>query len=380
MHGHTLPRRLAGLLVPLVAVVTLLSYSGDGIAYSNQQHLADSQQQNNGDAACLQCHENSDLKVRLPSGEELSLYVDVKAYRASIHYAQGLTCRDCHPNIPGYPHPPLLATDRRDFSIGLYPHCRPCHEDQYRDSLDSIHARELAAGNFHAPICTDCHGYHDVTPVNKPRSRIPKTCAKCHFTIFEQYKKSVHGAALLDESNPDVPTCIDCHGVHHIENPLTAWFRIRSPRMCADCHTDPKRMAKYNISTDVLKTYVADFHGTTVELFAKQSPDQPTNKAVCYDCHGVHDIKRVTDPDATVVKQNLVKTCRKCHPDATANFPSAWVGHYRASPNRYAVVYYINLFYQILIPAVIGFFLLFIAIETFHAAVLSRFCRKQEHE
>ncbi len=49
-------------------------------------------------------------------------------------------------------------------------------------------------------------------------------------------------------------------------------------------------MDKYGISTQVLNTYVADFHGTTVTLFEKQSPDAQTNKPVCYDCHGVHDI------------------------------------------------------------------------------------------
>ena len=80
-------------------------------------------------------------------------------------------------------------------------------------------------------------------------------------------------------------------------------------------------MGKYDISTDVFNTYVADFHGTTVTIFDKQSPDQATNKAVCYDCHGVHDIKSVSDPEATVVKENLLVTCQRCHPDAEANFP-----------------------------------------------------------
>jgi hypothetical protein len=122
-------------------------------------------------------------------------------------------------------------------------------------------------------------------------------------------------------------------------------------------------MAKYGISTNVLNTYVADFHGTTVTLFEKQSPDQPTNKAVCYDCHGIHNIKVVTDPEATVVKENLLMTCRQCHPDATANFPASWVGHYRAGPTRHPLVYYVQLFYRIFIPGLIGFFVVFIALD-----------------
>ena len=55
-------------------------------------------------------------------------------------------------------------------------------------------------------------------------------------------------------------------------------------------------MSKYGISTQVVNTYVADFHGTTVTLFEKISPDQITNKPVCFDCHGVHNIKKVDDP------------------------------------------------------------------------------------
>ena len=69
-----------------------------------------------------------------------------------------------------------------------------------------------------------------------------------------------------------MPTCIDCHGVHNIEDPRTAAFRLQSPEMCAKCHADRALMAKYGISTDVFNTYVADFHGTTVAIFEKESP------------------------------------------------------------------------------------------------------------
>ena len=92
-------------------------------------------------------------------------------------------------------------------------------------------------------------------------------------------------------------------------------------------------MRKYGLSTDVFNSYVADFHGTTVELFAKQSPDQPSNKAVCVDCHGVHDIASVKGSSPEAVKANLLVTCQKCHPDATTAFPDSWVGHFAPSRN-----------------------------------------------
>lgn len=374
-HRHRLP---IGSWIVLLGLLILVSVWN---TYDATQALEESRvlrpvsvRDQSKDDFCLHCHQETTLKTALPSGEELSVYVDRHSYTRSVHWSEGVGCIDCHPNIRGYPHPPLLVTDRRDFTIGLYTRCRRCHEEQYRQNLDSMHARELAAGNRNAPVCTDCHGYHDVRTLKEPRTRIVKTCAKCHSTIYDQYRESVHGSALIGEGNPDVPTCIDCHGVHRMDNPLTAWFRNRSPRLCADCHTDPNRMAKYGISTDVWRTYVADFHGTTVELFVRQSPDQPINTPVCTDCHGVHDIKAVTDPEARVVKKHLVEVCRQCHPDATPDFPTAWVGHYRPSPDRHPLVYYVNWFYYILIPLVLGFFILFIFTDVLHNAFLKRLC------
>ena len=120
-------------------------------------------------------------------------------------------------------------------------------------------------------------------------------------------------------------------------------------------------MDKYGIPTQVLNTYVADFHGTTVTLFEKTSPDQVTNKPVCFDCHGVHNIKRVDDPQyGLAMKENLLAACNKCHPDATTNFPDAWMSHYIPSPTKYPIVYYVNLFYTIFIPTVIGGMLIYV--------------------
>jgi hypothetical protein len=114
-------------------------------------------------------------------------------------------------------------------------------------------------------------------------------------------------------------------------------------------------MNKYGIPTQVLNTYVADFHGTTTTLFEKITPDQVTNKPVCFDCHGVHDIKKVDDPVYGLqMKTNLLKACQRCHPDASTSFPDAWMSHYIPSPTHYALVYYVNIFYKFFIPTVIG--------------------------
>ncbi len=327
---------------------------------------ADAQGPTPSNQACLSCHSNPTLAKKLPSGESLSLFMDENAFLNSVHGQKNVACTQCHSNITGFPHPDFIVADRRDVTLRLYPQCKQCHTKEYDKQLDSVHAKALAGGDRNAAVCTDCHTSHAVKPPDKPRQNIPQTCAQCHSTIFEDYSKSVHGSDVLNGGNPDVPTCIDCHGVHNIGDPTTAAYRLKSPQVCASCHTDKNRMAKYKISTNVMNTYVADFHGTTVELFEKQSPNAPTNKPVCYDCHGIHNIRKTDDPKATVYKTNLLATCQQCHPDATEDtFKESWMSHYDAGPQKYPLVYYVNLFYTILIPITIGGMIVYVALDNF---------------
>ncbi|RME82131.1 MAG: cytochrome C [Caldilineae bacterium] len=341
-----------------------------GVLLMGRAQAAPPQQGPDPNATCLACHTVPGRTVTLPSGEELSLVVDAQAFAASAHGQKGVPCLGCHADVGDYPHPPLVANDYRDFQVDRYRVCRDCHPDQYAATLDSVHARELAAGNRNAPLCTDCHGAHNVVHLAERRANISLACRQCHAAIFDLYRQSVHGAALLEEANPDVPTCIDCHNVHSIQDPHQPRFRLTSPEVCGKCHADEALMAKYGISTQVFNTYVADFHGTTVTLFERESPDQPTNKAVCFDCHGVHDIRPADDPNSSVVRENLLQTCRRCHPDAEANFPASWTSHFIPDREHYPLVYYVNLFYAILIPGMIGFMVLFVSLDALRRLTL----------
>jgi hypothetical protein len=315
------------------------------------------------DRDCLVCHELPDQYLELPSGERLYLTVDPEEYYSSVHGSQGYACVQCHRDIREYPHPPLAANTLRDVTLQLNQSCSHCHEGMANETLDSVHARALAAGNDEAAVCSDCHGAHNVQNPHEPLSRSAKMCERCHSIIFNQYRVSVHGSALIGEGNPDVPSCIDCHGVHNIQGPSTEPFRLYSPLICAECHADEELMTEYGISTDVFDTYVSDFHGTTTVLFDQRHPDQETNKAVCIDCHGVHDIRRADDPDSAVYKDNLLITCQRCHPDATTNFPTSWLGHYRPDPNKFPIVYFVDLFYRIFIPVVLGGMAVFVVTD-----------------
>ncbi|MCL4251836.1 MAG: cytochrome C [Anaerolineae bacterium] len=318
------------------------------------------------DAYCLLCHTKPDQVWHLPGGETLSVTIDPQVLAGSVHGESSpegaLACADCHPNFR-YPHPPTTARTTREFRLERYAVCRNCHEDQYTRAQDSVHGAFLRAGRLEAAVCVDCHGGHDIQPPDEPRQRISLTCGRCHGAIFEEYRLSVHGSALLDEGNPDVPTCIDCHGVHDIQNPTTTLFRVRSPELCANCHANDELMGKYDISTHVFDTYLSDFHGSTVTLFEQEAPDVVTNKAVCYDCHGVHNIKAVEAGTDTAIRENLLTTCQQCHPGATADFSNAWLGHYPATMESQPVLFLANRLYDVLIPVVIAVLVILIGSE-----------------
>ena len=301
--------------------------------------------------ACLRCHADAGASMTFPNGEELSVQVDSDVYEQSVHGGR-LDCLDCHQRNRDYPHPQTEVRSRRDYARAEYETCKRCHFENYPRSLDSIHFDAMASGDADAAICTDCHSAHAVTSLEGARTEIARTCSSCHSNIFASYGESVHGAALA-EDNPDVPTCINCHGVHDIASATTASFRRGSVLLCAKCHADKKLMDKYKISSNVFKTYLDDFHGKTVGFYQDQTSKVWPDVAVCSDCHGVHDIKPADDPGSRVVKANLVKTCRRCHADATTNFPSAWLSHYEPSMNKASLVFFIKQYYRFLIPLMV---------------------------
>jgi nitrate/TMAO reductase-like tetraheme cytochrome c subunit len=327
-----------------------------------------------GNNICLGCHGQPGLAITLENGDILDLYVPPENYAGSIHGQQGYACVQCHVDYMTLPHTTRTFTNLRDVTLQLTEEtCKRCHSGEYENVQNSVHATAQASGMLEAAVCSDCHTAHSTRRLTDPstgelsgeaRLSIPITCSQCHFAIYEEYRTSVHGAALTDESNQDVPTCIDCHGVHNISNPTTTTFRLASPQLCASCHTNPEIMDKYGISTQVVNTYVADFHGTTITLFERQTPDAETNKPVCYDCHGVHNIASANDPEKGLrVRENLLARCRVCHPDATDNFPDAWLSHYIPNPEKTPYVYYVNLFYKFLIPGVLGGMALLVVLD-----------------
>ena len=301
-----------------------------------------------GNQYCLACH-SREIDVHYRNGEKGKIVVKGEVLNASVH--KNLSCVDCHVRVASESHPIRDFKSRRDFSLVMAESCRRCHFDKYTKTLEGIHYKALSQGNTKAPLCTDCHGTHAITSARKDKLTNAKRCQQCHQEIYAVYAKSVHGAALIGEHIEDVPICSDCHRAHDNTDTHTADFRISIPALCAGCHGKKEIMQKYGLSTKVVDTYLSDFHGVTMKFYKQFGSERQI--AVCIDCHGIHDITRVKGVNSTVIKENLVKRCQKCHPGATSRFPDSWISHYEPTMKKSPVIFLINWGYKIFIPFMI---------------------------
>ena len=317
---------------------------------------------------CLGCHSDPDQKYDLPSGEKLSLYVNQEGFAKSVH-GEALRCTECHTDkTSDHATGSLKFKSRREVTRAYYEQCKGCHFANYTKTLDGVHFAVMAKGNDKAALCVDCHGAHDISRPGQPRARISQMCAGCHASEAAVYAKSVHGRQ--SGQTDDVPVCTDCHRAHDTTDPRDGALAARTPEICGRCHTDEKLMKKYGLSTKVVSTYLADFHGMAATLqHGKKKGPGVRLAAVCTDCHGVHDIQKSDDPTSTVMSANLQKTCGKCHEGATASFPKAWLSHYEPTPQKAPIVWGVQLFYRLMIPFMVGGLVLQIALHLWRVVV-----------
>jgi len=219
---------------------------------------------------------------------------------------------------------------------------------------NSVHGKALSGGNPRAANCIDCHGSHQMMKGVEPaslvnRENIPNTCGKCHADIAEQYRQSVHGVAMA-KGVKDAPVCTDCHGEHNIlkhgdpRSPVAA-ANVAS-QVCSPCHSSVQLSSKYGIAGDRSQTFADSYHGLAIRGGAVEV-------ANCASCHTAHNIKRPSDPTSTVNKANLAVTCGKCHPGANAKFAVGAV-HVAMTSKEDPTLYWISTMYILLIVSVIG--------------------------
>jgi len=255
--------------------------------------------------ACVDCHEESAFGTDIETDIENSIH-------------DGIGCLDCHIDKNTDPH-----KEDTNFYSGCEG-CRTCHEDASEEYQG--HGAASYGGNCEdLPHCSDCHGDHNVLPVDDPNSianesNLIATCGKCHEDVdltskyatlkdhpVEIYKYSVHGLAA-DAENIGSATCNDCHATdgtsHKIYSPghnESAINHFNIPETCGKCHAE------------IEQEYTEGIHG---ELAARGETDSP----VCTYCHGEHGIIAPDDPRSPVSKFKVAElTCSPCHESAVLN-------------------------------------------------------------
>ena len=285
-------------------------------------------------SVCLGCHGNEGFEMPGTDGKPRALHVTPEKFGKSVHGKRD--CVECHKDITEIPHQP---------GVQHKVSCVQCHEalwetaraegktaenaklgvvvERIEKYMHSIHARPSREDQSRTnATCYNCHDAHYVYPAGSPtreewRLNIPNVCGKCHGKELEQYATSVHGNAVLKDKNPVAAICSDCHTTHDIEKSEIAATRVTITRNCGNCHVDN------------LKTYTETYHGQVNTLGFAYT-------AKCFDCHGSHTIRPVSDPKSTMHPDNRLKTCQKCHKEATAGFvtfePHATAHDYKRYP------------------------------------------------
>ena len=324
--------RLKDLLGQVVEkdVVTRAEHLGVLLALGLRPQKMEVLLQNN----CVLCH--SDSEVQAPT-DLFSLATDsgpptghmnLKELVEDVHFKPGLSCAGCHGGDPSaqmghefVKEWPESGRDKNRAWVAQF--CARCHSDptfmhQYNASLptdqlakfkESPHGQLLLEKHDdRAPECVSCHGVHGIRAAKDPKSkvyrqRVPQTCGACHSdstrmagfqradgsplptTQLAEYRRSVHGRALLERGDMGAPACNTCHGNHAAIPPGVATVS----RSCSLCHSANASL----------------FDGSK----HKQAFDQH-NWAECSKCHGNHTIAKTSD---AMLASGPNALCNDCH-------------------------------------------------------------------
>ncbi len=190
-------------------------------------------------------------------------------------------------------------------------------------------------------VCTNCHGPHKILPAEAENSSVnPKnvgaTCGACHLGIFEDFKKSIH-SPLVSDTDQKLPTCNSCHKSHEINRVDRADFRAQILGQCGNCHPE------------VTETYFDTYHGKVSQLGSNIA-------AKCSDCHGSHKILPVSNPASTLSRNNIIETCKSCHPNSNRKFTGYLTHATHHNRVKYPILFYTFWAMTLLVIGVFTFF------------------------
>lgn len=226
-----------------------LTVGGDAIAQEPAEQ---------GEGSCVSCHRALEGRLGAPAQDP----------NADMHMEQGFGCVACH------------GGDEQEFGMGAM--------DPDRGYIGVPSPRQILS------VCGRCHSDAEFMRRFDPSLRVDQVA---------EYRTSVHGQRLLDDDDPRVATCADCHVAHAIKppsDPNSSIHPLNVAQTCAECHADPEYMSSYPIPTDQYDRYTESVHW---EMLSDQGDlSAPT----CNDCHGNHG---ATPPGVSWIGN----VCGQCH-------------------------------------------------------------------
>jgi len=262
---------------------------------------------------CLDCHRGLEGRLSAPT----------KDFSQDIHAVRGLGCAGCH---GGNPRDPEMSA--MDPEKGFKPApakkevaemCASCHANaEYMKHFNpqpyifsmaefrtSVHCKKIEEGDPKVATCTNCHGVHGILPPRDPRSpvhpsNVAFTCAKCHNAEYMKGRTVPTNQLALWRAS--------VHGHALLEK-----GELSAPA-CNDCHGNhgarPPR-------TRDISLVCGNCHGREGELFAQSKVKETLEfegKRGCVTCHSNHDVKPPTD---AMIGFDGDGVCGRCHtPDS----------------------------------------------------------------
>jgi cytochrome b subunit of formate dehydrogenase len=183
----------------------------------------------------------------------------------------------------------------------------------------------------------------------------------------------------------DNETCFGCHGQPGFESTVGGTkprslsidrkvfeASVHAPRDCVNCHTyitqiphdRPKGVTDAQRKLQIVNTGCGTCHSDNLKSYRDTYHGQVTAlgyayTAKCFDCHAKdsqHDIKRVADPASSVHPDNRLRTCQKCHANATPGFVTFQPHAHAHDFSRYPQVWITQKFMIQLLAGTFAFF------------------------
>ena len=201
---------------------------------------------------CATCHQEGEAAAERVTAEGYPGGI-VGSYEMSIH-GQGLiesglvvtaTCEDCHtPHRPLPPDDPESTVNPANISAT----CGTCHHGIEEAFEQSVHWSERGdSDDLEYPTCEDCHTSHSIARTGEGTFRLAMMdqCGRCHEEEAETFFDTFHGkvSRLGDAA---AAKCYDCHGTHNIfpvDDPRSTLSRENVLTTCSQCH--PNASAKF---------------------------------------------------------------------------------------------------------------------------------------